>query len=1245
MTHATRPAARLARGDEEDTPTPDGTITIQELTLPFVADSGASANFIGANAVQALEATGDITITPLPHPIRIESAAKGTAGTHIVTHKLTTNALFTLPTHEQRYIYNIVMLIVPDFRDEVLLGRPALRRLGVDIIAALRTSFTTVTEDDNPSDEEEPHTHTAFAVRVPDTEEDDNIPEVSPYNREDVMTALNSCIDTARTEGLSATSCDRLRDTLIHSELQDAFRTKLTNDPPADVIPVKVQMLPSIHSIRHGTRAYNPSKSAYMAAHIGMLVEFGYVVPNPFATVASPAHPVRRAQASHDDPIESQYRLTVDLRAVNNCTIPMQFPLPRLETFTATVSGATHFASIDLFNGYWQIPLHPDSQEYFSIKTDRGIYTPTRLIQGSKNAAGPFQAVLTEVLGSLVNTICVVYIDDILIYADSEEQLVSNIITIVRALHARLFKISAKKTTFFKRQVKFCGRVFSADGVSFDKEFINAVTSMTSPTTASHLRTYLASTNWIRSSIPEYTTLVAPLQTILKEALRTATTNSDSTRKAAADKVLLTSLGWNHTHEAAFRRINNAIAHSVTLAYPSDDRSTCIFTDASDLHWGGVVTQCETSELLKFVRDQHHHPLAFISGSFTGAQLNWPTVEQEAYAIKETCARATHLLQRPQGFHIFTDHRNLTFIFNNDTTIADGRKQAAERLERWQVQLRAFNFEIHHVPGDDNILADIISRWAAPTPTAPPTTLTANVARRRHTNVTPDIDPTFAPAIALEFNIADAPTEEEIIAAQHLDPDTITAHDLHKDIDGVYNTTKGQTFVPDAKFLRLRLCIVAHQGAAGHRGIDTTTHWLTERFWWPSINRDIAIFCRTCLQCQYARGGKTVPRPFLNTFHATRPNQQLHFDYMFIRQPTESTPNAYSYVFVLLDGFSKFVRLTPCANATAANAVQAILEWFAMFGVSSQFISDQGTHFINDIMTLLQQRLLIQHHFTAAYAPWSNGQVERVNREIRELLSTLINENRLQQESWTELLPLVNFVLNNTPSTRLGGHSPTEAFTGHAPTSPLTAIFRPEAADFTTIPMDSAAIRTMVTQLQNSLHDIHHRIAAVKPRNKAPRTGQQEIDFDIGDYVLISRVNDKGKDKTRNLWSGPARVTAQLNNRLYETTNLVNGTTRQYHADFLKRYADKHLTVTKQLRDFIAHGGGAATITRIGNHRLNGRTWELQVFWQGYPDDEATWEPLQTMQQDAPVYVRRYINSITNDDIKKRLNAAISTRL
>jgi hypothetical protein len=114
---------------------------------------------------------------------------------------------------------------------------------------------------------------------------------------------------------------------------------------------------------------------------------------------------------------------------------------------------------------------------------------------------------------------------------------------------------------------------------------------------------------------------------------------------------------------------------------------------------------------------------------------------------------------------------------------------------------------------------------------------------------------------------------------------------------------------------------------------------------------------------------------------------------------------------------------------------------------------------------------------------------------------------------------------------------------------------------------------------------------------------------------------------------------------VFEVTNIVNSTTREVHADFLKRYADKELVITPQLCDFTAHGGGAALVTRIDNHRFNDRNWELHVYWQGYPDDESTWESLQTLHKDVPVIVKRYLKTVTNKEIQKRLYNAISTRV
>lgn len=104
--------------------------------------------------------------------------------------------------------------------------------------------------------------------------------------------------------------------------------------------------------------------------------------------------------------------------------------------------------------------------------------------------------------------------------------------------------------------------------------------------------------------------------------------------------------------------------NTIRLAHPKDDRVVCVFTDASLDHWGAAVTQVPPEYVDLPLDQQHHEPLAFLSGPFEGAASSWPVIEKEAFAIVETCKRLHYLLLRPNGFRIFTDHRNLRYIFD-----------------------------------------------------------------------------------------------------------------------------------------------------------------------------------------------------------------------------------------------------------------------------------------------------------------------------------------------------------------------------------------------------------------------------------------------------------------------------------------------------------------------------------------------------------------------------------------------------
>ena len=109
--------------------------------------------------------------------------------------------------------------------------------------------------------------------------------------------------------------------------------------------------------------------------------------------------------------------------------------------------------------------------------------------------------------------------------------------------------------------------------------------------------------------------------------------------------------------------------------------------------------------------------------------------------------------------------------------------------------------------------------------------------------------------------------------------------------------------------------------------------------------------------------------------------------------------HSYQYVLVLKDQYSGLVELIPCSAADHEVTVEAILFWCARYGLPEMLQSDRGSHFKNKLMAELADRMAAQHHFTLAYCPWSNGAVERVNREIIGLIRMLVMEHNMLQNN------------------------------------------------------------------------------------------------------------------------------------------------------------------------------------------------------------------------------------------------------
>ena len=207
-------------------------------------------------------------------------------------------------------------------------------------------------------------------------------------------------------------------------------------------------------------------------------------------------------------------RMCVDLRGVNAISESTAWPMPFLEAIVNNLAGSKCWFKLDAFKGFWMMPLAEECREMFSFMTDRGVYTPKRSIQGALNSATQFQARMTEIFKSLIQDSLIVWIDDLLGYANSLERWFSTLEETLRLAAEYNIKLNLKKCDLFTRNVKLCARIFTPRGVAHDTARLEALLAIPQPKTARDLQQFLMATPCMSRSIPEYNKKVQSLQDI-----------------------------------------------------------------------------------------------------------------------------------------------------------------------------------------------------------------------------------------------------------------------------------------------------------------------------------------------------------------------------------------------------------------------------------------------------------------------------------------------------------------------------------------------------------------------------------------------------------------------------------------------------------------------------------------------------------------------------------------------------------
>ncbi|POM57605.1 Hypothetical protein PHPALM_37857 [Phytophthora palmivora] len=273
-----------------------------------------------------------------------------------------------------------------------------------------------------------------------------------------------------------------------------------------------------------------------------------------------------------------------------------------------------------------------------------------------------------------------------------------------------------------------------------------------------------------------------------------------------------------------------------------------------------------------------------------------------------------------------------------------------------------------------------------------------------------------------------------------------------------------------------------------------------------------------------------------------------------------------------------------------------------------ELINDTATHFKNQLLEELCHKTQMTQSFTLAYCPWINGSIERLNRDVLQVLRVMLLEYKVKQSDWSALLPLIQSNLNYSPVASLANHAPAEVFMGAKATTPLHKVLIGEDA-------------------------IAENVEKQTKRNQSNQRGAWPVNFHIGDYVLWSRVDAKTHvNKLAVKWIGPFRViSAKVNS--FEIEYLVTGTSKTVLASRLKLYADSSFEIDEEILEHIGNQDIYLTVEEFKGHREHPEHgYEVLVGWEGLETLEDSWEPVKILQEDVPVKLNAYLSKV--DDAK-----------
>lgn len=800
---------------------------------------------------------------------------------------------------------------------------------------------------------------------------------------------------------------------------------------------------------------------------------------------------------------DGEIRVLLDAREINKFMIAETEKPPLQIDVMNAFHGTNYISIVDLNNAYFQIGLTEDSKKYTGFTFNGKSFVYNVLPQGLKTSVGSFSRAMDLILGHEVREFCVNYLDDLaIITTGTLQKHMEHLETVLEKLSVAGLTCNIKKCEFLCKEVKMLGYIISTEGIRTDPDKVRAIRDFPVPKKLKQVRAFLGLCNFYRRFIPEYSLHIQPLCHLLKKE---------------------TDWDWSDVEQRAFDNIKNLFIKTIQLHHPDIRKPYYLQTDSSGIGMAGVLYQ-EDERGVQMV-------LGFHSKTLKGAQINWTVTEQEFYAVI-CCLEKFETYLRGSKVIIKTDHKALIFVKNWRLYNA--------RVTRWINYLEQFDYEVQHIKGSENVVADVLSRYLPEKdllqedkikmPEILYTETTPNSRLNEKLKELPDIQ-------RKDKEIAEIIDKLHKVEATTGKIGRIIDRCVMKNEVLCLKTGKGKEpviYLPTE--LREELIKQIHL-EMGHQGAFKMIKYIRDRFFWKGLTRQVRRWVKTCSTCQLTKSNNTNSVGPCRSIVTSDIGEIVMVD---LYGPLPTGKFGMNYILVIQDSFSKFIKLYDLRKATAISVLCKMKKFMKIIRPKS-VMSDNGSQFASKVWRKFMKEQNIQVIYTTVRNPRPNT-TERVNKELGRLFRTYCNANH---KSWVSIVPKLELLYNNTYHSSTG-FTPCEVMYG-------------ESTNFTfdqTLPGTREKSDLTVIREQTRLNLKKASLERQFKFNQRYRI----IQYQIGDLVKIRRLNRSDAEKKitkkfERLYEGPYIIVANPYRNVYilvePESNQMRG---KFNAIHLSRY-------------------------------------------------------------------------------------------